>query len=85
MLAMMLDDNLSSGFDSWTSSVSFSSYNLIDYVISFLQINDIDTSKAESRSEAEDNDIASLKTVKGYSHLSLTPIRDEVSVDVVFC
>jgi hypothetical protein len=50
-----------------------------------LQINDIDTSKAESSSEAEDNDIASLKTVKGYSHLSLTPIRDEVSVDVVFC
>ncbi|WJX45329.1 proteasome endopeptidase complex [Trifolium repens] len=41
------------------------------------KINDIDTSKAESRSEAEDNDIASLKTVKGYSHLSLTPIRDE--------
>ncbi|MCI00592.1 Sec14 cytosolic factor, partial [Trifolium medium] len=38
----------------------------------------IDTSTAESRSEAEDNDIASPKTGKGYSHLSLNPVRDEV-------
>jgi hypothetical protein len=78
----MLDDNLSSGFVSCASSVSFSSYNLIDYVISFLQVEGIDTSTAESRSEAEGNDIA--KAVKGYSHHSLTPVRDEVSVDLVF-
>ncbi|WJX45332.1 proteasome endopeptidase complex [Trifolium repens] len=41
------------------------------------KVNDIDTSKAESRSEAEYNDISSPKTVKGYSHLRLTPVRDE--------
>ncbi|MCI62042.1 hypothetical protein A2U01_0083299, partial [Trifolium medium] len=43
-------------------------------------VNDIDTSTAELRSEAEDNDIASPKTVKGYSHLNLNPVHDEVSV-----
>jgi hypothetical protein len=80
----MLDDNLSSGFVSCAYSVSFLSYNLIDYVISFLQVEGIDTSTAESRSEAEEgNDIA--KAVKGYSHLSLTPVCDEVSVDLLKC
>ncbi|KAK2381747.1 Sec14p phosphatidylinositol transfer family protein [Trifolium repens] len=40
------------------------------------KVEGIDTSTAESRSEAEEgNDIA--KAVKGYSHLSLTPVRDE--------
>jgi hypothetical protein len=65
--------------------VSFSSYNLIDYVISFLQVEGIDTSTTESRSGAIDNDIASPKAVKGYSHLRLTPVRDEVSVDLLKC
>ncbi|GAU47469.1 hypothetical protein TSUD_90370 [Trifolium subterraneum] len=48
------------------------------------KVEDIDTSTTESSSEAEDNDIASTKAVKGYSHLSSTPVRDEVSVDLVF-
>ncbi|WJX51409.1 proteasome endopeptidase complex [Trifolium repens] len=40
------------------------------------KVEGIDTSTTESRSEAEEgNDIA--KAVKGYSHLSLTPVRDE--------
>ncbi|XP_045790823.1 phosphatidylinositol/phosphatidylcholine transfer protein SFH6-like [Trifolium pratense] len=42
-----------------------------------------DTSTAESGSEAED--ITSPKTVKSYSHLTLAPVREEVSVDLVFC
>lgn len=36
-----------------------------------------DTSTAESGSEAED--IASPKAMKSYSHLRLTPVREEVS------
>ncbi|WJX45334.1 proteasome endopeptidase complex [Trifolium repens] len=41
------------------------------------KVEGIDTSITESRSEAKDNDIASPKAVKGYSHLRLTPVRDE--------
>jgi hypothetical protein len=69
-------------FDSFSFSASFSSYDLIDYVTSFLQVKGSDTSTAESGSEAED--MASPK-VKSYSHLRLTPVREEVSVVVVFC
>ncbi|WJX45330.1 proteasome endopeptidase complex [Trifolium repens] len=49
------------------------------------KVEGIDTSTTESRSEAEDNDNDIAKAVKDYSHVSLTPVRDEVSVDHVFC
>jgi hypothetical protein len=41
-----------------------------------------DTSTAESGSEAED--IASPKAMKSYSHLRLTPVREEVSLDLLY-
>jgi len=47
----------------------------------FRQVKGIDTSTVESRSEAED--IASLK-VKSSSHVRLTPVHAEVSVDLVY-
>lgn len=65
------------------SLVSFSSCNLIDHDTSFLQIKGSDTSTAESGSETED--IASPKTMKSYSHLRLTPVREEVSDVLVIC
>jgi len=48
-------------FDSF--SASFSSYDLIDYFTSFLQVKGSDTSTAESSSEAEDKGISVCEEV----------------------
>lgn len=46
------------------------------------QLKGSDTSTAESGSEAED--IASPKATRSYSHLRLTPVREEVRLSLSF-
>lgn len=52
------------------------------YLVIFKQVKGSDTSTAESGSEAEE--IASPKAIKSYSHLRLTPVREEVGFNL-FC
>lgn len=56
---------------------------MLFYLIPLKQLKSSDTSTAESGSEAED--IASPKAIRTYSHLRLTPVREEVRLLFYTC